>query len=97
MTVVILDNGSVAMTGSQETLATGDELVAILRGLGVSPDHLHVVDPLPRKLNDNIECFAREIRHPGLSVIIARRICIHAARKGARAGKSSRAKQLATR
>ena len=96
MTVVILDNGSVAMTGSQETLATGDELIHILKGLGVSPEHLHVIDPLPRTLADNVELLGREIRHPGLSVVIARRICIHAARKGARAGKTgARTKALA--
>lgn len=81
MTVVILDNGVVGMTGGQETLATGEELVSILRGLGVPSDHLRVIEPVPRRLEENTRVFEREIAHRGLSVIVARRPCIHARRR----------------
>ena len=77
ITVLVLDNSTVAMTGGQETLAGGERLVAILRGLGVAPDHLHVIDPHPRKHADNVGVIRREIEHRGLSVIVPTRPCIH--------------------
>jgi indolepyruvate ferredoxin oxidoreductase alpha subunit len=76
MTVFILDNATVAMTGGQATMATGDELVDLLRGLGVKQDHLHVIEPLAKYHSQNVELIAREVNHRGLSVVIARRACI---------------------
>ncbi|HMQ15556.1 MAG TPA: thiamine pyrophosphate-dependent enzyme [Phycisphaerae bacterium] len=76
MTVLILDNATVGMTGGQETLATGDELMALLRGLGVHGEHLHMVEPLPKHHGRFVELISREIAHRGLSVIVARRPCI---------------------
>lgn len=76
MTVLILDNATVAMTGTQETLVTGERLVELLRGLGVAPAHLHVIEPLPKHHGQNVELLWREISHRGLSVIVARRACI---------------------
>lgn len=81
MTVVILDNATVAMTGSQETMATGAQLVAILKGLGVDERHLHVFNPTPRNHREFVELLGRELNHRGLSVIVAQRPCIHAKRK----------------
>jgi indolepyruvate ferredoxin oxidoreductase alpha subunit len=81
MTVLILDNSTVAMTGTQETLASGERLVRILRGLGVDEAHLHVVEPLPRNHAALVELIRREIEHRGLSVIIPTRACIHVRRK----------------
>ena len=81
MTVFILDNSAVAMTGIQESMAVGEELVAVLRGLGVPEEHLHVIEPLPRNTEANVALIRREIEHRGLSVIIARRACIHVHRK----------------
>lgn len=76
MTVLILDNSVVAMTGGQSTLAHGNELIAILRGLGVRREHLHVIEPHPRHHAQNVELLSREIAHRGLSVIVAARACI---------------------
>ncbi len=81
MTVFILDNSTVAMTGAQPSLATGERLLEILRGLGVQPEHLHTIEPVPRRHAHNVELIKKEIEHPGLSVIIPARACIHLKRE----------------
>ncbi len=81
MTVFILDNSTVAMTGAQTTLASGERLVEILRGLGVDPEHIHTLEPVPRKHAENVALIKREIEYPGLSVVIPARACIHLKRK----------------
>jgi len=81
MTVFILDNSTVAMTGTQDSLTTGDDLLAILRGLGVKEEHLHVIDPLSKNHSQNVEIIRREVEHHGLSVIVPTRACIHLRRQ----------------
>jgi indolepyruvate ferredoxin oxidoreductase alpha subunit len=81
MTVIILDNGTVAMTGGQLSYASGDYLVKMVEGLGVSRDHLRVIEPLPKNLSQNAALIKEEINYPGLSVIIALRECLQEARK----------------
>ena len=81
MNVFILDNATVAMTGAQDSMTTGEQLLAVLRGLGVPEDHLHVMDPMPQKHGENVELIKREIEYPGLSVMIPTRACIHLKRK----------------
>jgi indolepyruvate ferredoxin oxidoreductase alpha subunit len=81
MTVFVLDNAVVAMTGAQDSLASGERLLAVLRGLGVSDEHLHVMDPIPPKHGENVELIKREIAHRGLSVIVPNRACVHAKRR----------------
>jgi indolepyruvate ferredoxin oxidoreductase alpha subunit len=81
MVVFILDNSTVAMTGAQESLTTGERLLDVVRGLGVGDEHLHVVDPHPNKHKENVALFRKEIEHPGLSVIVPTRPCIHVAKK----------------
>jgi len=81
ITVFILDNGTVAMTGTQDSFTTGERLLEVLRGLGVRDGHLHVMEPVPPRHRDNVELIQREIEHPGLSVIVAARACIHLKRK----------------
>ncbi len=75
ITVMILDNATTAMTGAQDSLATGEELIELLRGFGVKD--LHVFEPLPKHHEENVEIIRRAIEHKGLSVIVARRACIH--------------------
>ena len=75
MTVIILDNDSVAMTGKQPTILPTTRLEDILVGIGVDKDHLHVVDAHPRKHEENAEIIRREVRHPGLSVVVSVRAC----------------------
>lgn len=75
MTLIIVDNGTTGMTGGQASHATGrlDEIVA---GLGVDPEHLHVVEPLKKYHEENVEIMKKELAYRGVSVIIERRECI---------------------
>jgi indolepyruvate ferredoxin oxidoreductase alpha subunit len=75
ITVVISDNLTTAMTGGQDSAGTG-RIEAICLGVGVSPDHLHTVVPLPKNHEEIRRVIAREIEHAGVSVIIPRRECI---------------------
>lgn len=75
ITVLVLDNGTTAMTGAQDSFATGETLMEILRGLGVKD--LYECDPLPKNHGANVEIIRNAIAHQGLSVVVARRPCIH--------------------
>lgn len=75
ITVMILDNGTTAMTGGQKSAATG-RLEDICLGLGVEKDHIHVVNPSPKYHKENLQIIKDEINYPGVSVIIPRRECI---------------------
>jgi indolepyruvate ferredoxin oxidoreductase alpha subunit len=75
MTVLILDNMTVGMTGAQDPIVPSARLDAIVRGLGVDPDHFHVVDAHPRRVKGNADLLRREIEYHGLSVVVARRAC----------------------
>ncbi|MCA9283886.1 MAG: hypothetical protein KDA22_01635 [Phycisphaerales bacterium] len=81
MTVFVLDNAAVGMTGAQESLSCGERLVEIIRGLGVDPAHIHVIEPLAKHHQANVDLIRREIEYPGLSVVIPRRACIHVKRQ----------------
>lgn len=81
ITVFILDNATVAMTGGQETMAAGQQLIDLLRGLGVKPDQMHLLEPLAKNHEQNVQTIKRAIEHRGLSVIVAQRECIHNRRK----------------
>lgn len=89
MTVLILDNATVAMTGAQETLAHGEDLTRILLGLGVAPQHLHVITPHAKRHAELVELISQAIQHRGLSVIVTQRACIHAKRKESKPGKGN--------
>jgi indolepyruvate ferredoxin oxidoreductase alpha subunit len=81
ITVFILDNATVAMTGAQESMTCGEDLLRVIRGLGVSDEHLHVIDPLAKHHDENVAIIRKEIEHRGLSVIVPVRACIHVKRK----------------
>jgi len=74
ITVMILDNATTAMTGAQESMATGEQLIRLLEGLGVK--HLQIVEPLPKNHAANVAAIQTAINHRGLSVIVERRPCI---------------------
>ncbi len=80
MTLIIADNEVVAMTGGQPTAIPSSRMEPLLLGLGVKPEHLHVLETHPRRVNANAEILRREIDHPGLSVIVTVRECIETAR-----------------
>jgi len=87
MTLMILDNETVAMTGTQPTVLPSSRLETLILGLGVNPDHFHIIDAHPKKADENTEIIRREIEHTGLSVIVAVRTCLEEARKKKKEGK----------
>jgi indolepyruvate ferredoxin oxidoreductase alpha subunit len=74
--VFILDNSIVAMTGGQPTMATDEQVVDLVAGLGVPRERIRIVSPVPQKKAENVRLIREEIDKPGLSVIIARRACV---------------------
>ena len=72
---MILDNETTAMTGGQNSNAKG-KIEDICRGLGVQEEHIHVLDPLHKHHDKNMEVIKTELEYHGVSVIIPRRECI---------------------
>lgn len=75
ITVVISDNLTTAMTGGQDSAGT-NKFEAICLGLGVEPEHVRVVVPLPKNMDEITRVIREEIEYDGVSVIIPRRECI---------------------
>jgi len=81
-TLVILDNGTTAMTGHQphpgvDMADFGRSgygkvtLEGVARGVGV--EHVTVIDPY--KVNKSVEAIREALDHKGISVVIARQVC----------------------
>ena len=75
ITVIISDNLTTAMTGGQDSAGT-NKFEAICRGLGLSDEHLKVVVPLPKNMDEITKTIREEINYHGVSVIIPRRECM---------------------
>lgn len=75
VTIIISDNLTTAMTGGQDSAGTS-RFEAICLGLGVKPEHLHVVVPLPANMPEITRILREEIEYHGVSVIIPRRECL---------------------
>ena len=75
ITVIISDNLTTAMTGGQDSAGT-NKFEAICLGLGVEPEHVRVVVPLPKNMEEITRILREEIEYKGVSVIIPRRECI---------------------
>lgn len=78
VTIIISDNSTTAMTGGQDSHATG-RLEEICIGLGVEPEHVRVLTPLPKYHDEMVKVLREEILYEGVSVIIPRRECIQTA------------------
>lgn len=78
VTVIISDNGTTGMTGGQDSHATG-RLEEICIGLGVKPEHIRTLTPLPKHHDEMVNVFRDEMLYEGVSVIIPRRECIQTA------------------
>jgi indolepyruvate ferredoxin oxidoreductase alpha subunit len=76
MTVIILDNGVVAMTGGQETMVPSSHLEKIIEGLGIPPERISVLTADRAHSAENIAVMREAIAFHGLSVIIMRRECV---------------------
>jgi len=75
VTIIISDNSAIAMTGAQDSSASG-RIVNICRGIGVDENHLKIITPLHKNLNENIDLIRNEIDYKGVSVVIAQRPCV---------------------
>jgi len=78
LNVLILDNDTVGMTGTQRSMSTGRALDDIVHGTGIDPEHVRIIVPLPRNHDENVKIMREELAHDGPSIIIARRTCIEA-------------------
>lgn len=80
ITILISDNLTTGMTGGQDSAGTG-RLEQICQGIGVAPEHIRVVVPLPKNMEEMKQVIREEIEYKGVSVIIPRRECIQTARR----------------
>ncbi|MEE8416295.1 MAG: indolepyruvate ferredoxin oxidoreductase subunit alpha [Desulfobacterales bacterium] len=82
-TLVILDNGTTAMTGHQPNPGVDMNILnlsgygrvsieAVVRGIGVS----HVTTIKPYKVKKSIEAIREALNYKGISVVIAEEICV---------------------
>ena len=90
ITVVISDNLTTAMTGGQDSAGT-NKFEAICLGLGVEPEHVRVVVPLPKNMEEITRTIREEIEYKGVSVIIPRRECIQTLNRKLRQKKADKA------
>ena len=88
ITVIISDNLTTAMTGGQDSAGT-NKFEAICLGLGVEPEHLHVVVPLPKNMPVITRIIREEINYKGVSVIIPQRECIQTFKRHAKERKQN--------
>jgi indolepyruvate ferredoxin oxidoreductase alpha subunit len=84
VTVLLLDNRTVGMTGGQENPGTGRDIygnpaprvdfVKLVEALGIAPDRIHVVDPY--QLPVLFKTLRQETKTEGPSVIITNKPCV---------------------
>ena len=75
ITIIISDNLTTALTCGQDSAGT-NKFEAICLGLGVEPEHVRVVVPLPKNMEEITRIIREEIEYKGVSVIIPRRECV---------------------
>ena len=81
VTVMILDNRVVGMTGQQPSQAL-DQVERMVRGMGIPDDQLQVLLPVPKQHDANVAAVTAALRHAGPSVVVFRRECIQSIRRG---------------
>lgn len=87
--VIISDNLTTGMTGGQDSAGTG-RIEQICYGLGVEPEHVRVVVPLPKNMEEIKAAIREEIDYNGTSVVIARRECIQTLKRHLKAAKAGK-------
>jgi indolepyruvate ferredoxin oxidoreductase alpha subunit len=78
LNVLVVDNSTVGMTGTQRSMSTGSTLDRAILGTGISEDHFRIIEPTPRNHDQNVAVMREELAYDGPSVIVARRACIEA-------------------
>ncbi|MDR1373851.1 MAG: indolepyruvate ferredoxin oxidoreductase subunit alpha [Treponema sp.] len=81
MTVAILDNATVAMTGCQKTILPSAGMRDLILGLGVKAGHLAELEAKKQFAAENAARLKAELSYRGLSVVIFRRECLEAFRR----------------
>jgi indolepyruvate ferredoxin oxidoreductase alpha subunit len=81
VTVLILDNRVVGMTGQQPSQAL-DQVERMVLGMGIAKAQIQVLTPLPKQHETNVKALESALRHPGPSVVVFRRECIQSLRRG---------------
>ncbi|MBI1754363.1 MAG: indolepyruvate ferredoxin oxidoreductase [Acidobacteria bacterium] len=81
VTVMILDNRVVGMTGQQVSQAL-DQVERMVLGMGIPQSQVQTLTPLPKQHDANVKAVESALRHPGPSVLIFRRECIQSMRRG---------------
>lgn len=84
VTVLLLDNRTVGMTGGQDNPASGRDIrgeeapridfAKVVESLGIAPEHIRVVDPY--LLPVLFKAIREEVKYNGPSVIITNRPCV---------------------
>lgn len=92
VTIMLVDNSIVAMTGCQKTILPSSQLQPVVEGLGVEPEHVRVLETSPNKIEENARILAEEAEYRGVSVVIMRRECLEAFRLRTKAAKIAAAK-----
>jgi indolepyruvate ferredoxin oxidoreductase alpha subunit len=93
MTLIILDNSIVAMTGCQSTAFPSAKLKALILGTGLDPAHYLELEAKKQFLDENAAKLKKEAEYRGLSVAVFKRECLEAARKRLKAAAGSGAKK----
>jgi indolepyruvate ferredoxin oxidoreductase alpha subunit len=81
VTVIILDNSIVAMTGCQPTMVPSEKLRALVVGCGADPAHVVELEAKKQFLEENAARLKAEVAYRGLSVVIFKRECLEALRR----------------
>jgi indolepyruvate ferredoxin oxidoreductase alpha subunit len=92
ITVLILDNFTTGMTGGQDSAALG-RIEDICHGIGVEKEHLHILNPIKKHHEENMEIIRKELEYKGVSVIVPRRECIVTLKAKLSAKKKQKAKE----
>ncbi len=80
VTIIISDNDTTAMTGGQNSAGTG-RFFDICKGLGVEEEHIRLIIPLKKNLDENRAILKEELDYEGVSVIISQRECVQTLKK----------------
>jgi len=87
MTLIILDNSTVAMTGCQKTAFPSLKLKNLILGTGLDPAHYLELEAKKQLIEENAVKLQKEAEYRGLSVVVFKRECLEAARKRLKAEK----------
>ena len=86
MTLIILDNETVAMTGGQPTILPSSRLEKLILALGLDAEQFYVLNAHPKHGARNSAIISSAISHEGLSVIVMVRECVETAKRRRRQG-----------